>query len=159
MDEQEDLDLTNDPVIEDGGRQDNRFKTLSEKVKTTAQERDAEKVKAEKAETKRLEAEKERDFFKDFNTSTAKYPGAAEFQDRIKEKVLAGYDMEDATVSVLAKEGRLTPPAPAKPGSPAGGSATTAMKTGGEKPISEMTREEKRAAILDAESKGEISMS
>src|ERR1035437_610055 len=79
-----------------------------------------DKTKAEKAaveaEAKMATAEKERDFFKDFSGSISKYPSANEYQDAIKEKVMSGYTVEDATVSVLAKEGKLgtiqAPPPP-----------------------------------------------
>lgn len=134
-----------------------RIKDLSEKVKTASQERDElSKAKAE-AETARASAEKERDFFSSFSDMTGKYPGASEYKDAIKEKVLAGYDPEDATVSVLAKEGKLsnyTPPARTE--SPAGGSASTTMRNEGYKTVGEMTKAEKRAELerMEAESGG-----
>lgn len=130
-------------------RVDKRIRDLSEKVKLTSQERDdLVKAKAE-ADTKVTMAEKERDFFKDVSTLASKYPSASEYQDKIKEKVMIGYTVEDATVSVLNAEGKLTP-AQAPKESPAGGSATNAMKSDGDKTIAEMTKAEKRA-ILEKE--------
>lgn len=145
MEEDETLDLNNESDIE-AGRQNNRFKDLSDKVKTTAKERDDAAMLAKESESKRLEAEKERDFFKDFSTASSKYQGAAEYQDQILEKVKAGYDVEDAMVSVLAKEGKLTAPIMPKD-SPAGGSATTALKGDGEKSVYEMDQAERRKIL------------
>jgi len=126
--------------IEKPPRSDNRFKDLSEKVEMTAKERDEAKAAAEAAQ-------KEVEFYKDF--SKLKYQDAADYQDKIKEKVMAGYDMEDAAISVLARAGKLTPPP--QRSSPAGGSASTAIKSGDEKPIGEMTRAEKREALMEIE--------
>ena len=64
---------------------------------------------------------------------------------------MSGYTVEDATVAVLAKEGKLTGmPTPQPPvENPAGGSAITNLG-GGEKSLNEMSRDEKRAALVDA---------
>lgn len=118
---------------------------------------EAEK-KATELEAKQKEVERERDFFKDFSGSISKYPAANEFQDAIKEKVMSGYTVEDATVSVLAKEGKLQNQAPQRQ-SPAGGSASNQMQSGGAKSYSEMTRDERRQQIRDAEASGAISLS
>src|SRR5258708_25430435 len=131
-------------------RSDNRFKDLSDKVETAAKERDEAKAIAETAQ-------KEVEFYKGFSKVSSKYEGAGDYQDKILEKVNAGYDLEDATISVLAKAGKLTN-APEPRESPAGGSATTAMKSGDEKPLGEMTQAEKRAALIqsDEESPGSL---
>src|SRR6185295_13064716 len=112
----DDLTIDDDPVeVEQPkpARSDNRFKDLSEKVETTAKERDDFRAEAEKAK-------KDAEFYKGFSTTASKYEGATEFQDKIKEKVDAGYDLEDATISILAKAGRLNAPQ-AQRESPAGG--------------------------------------
>ena len=149
-----DLDLDNQQDI--NNKVEKRIKDLSEKVKTTSQERD-ELVKAKaEADTARANAEKERDFFSSFADSAGQYPEASNYKDAIKEKVMAGYSVEDATVSILAKEGKLqnyTPPV-ARTESPAGGSATTTMRNDMNKPLNEMTRDEKRAELMKAESEG-----
>ena len=123
-----------------------RIRDLSGKVKDIAAERDAEtKAKAE-ATDRATKAEKERDFFKGFAATTSKYPAASEYQDKIREKVMGGYDIEDATVSILAREGKLTSPR-AEQKSPVGGSAVTNPVGGGDKQISEMSHEEKRKIL------------
>ena len=85
-----------------------RFAKLSEKMTLTAREK-------EEAEA-RLQAEKERDFFRDFSQVSSKYPKATEYQAQILEKVDSGYTTEDATLAILAKEGKLqTTMEPVKP--------------------------------------------
>lgn len=127
--------------------QDKRLKDLSEKVKLTAEERD-EKENLLQAATKDVE------FYKNFNSLVAKFPGASEYQDKIREKVLSGYDPEEAVVAILHKEGKLpgmqqTPIAPTSNASEiAGGSSPTTIATeSGEKPVGEMTQAERRAEL------------
>lgn len=125
-------------------KDNNRFRTLAEKVKATAAERDAERL-AKQA------LEKEVGFYKGFGAVASKYPEATSFQDKIREKVNAGYELEDATISILHKEGKMgTQAAPAPEiESPAGGSATNQLPQG-PKTIAEMTLAEKRAALKEA---------
>lgn len=124
-------------------RSDNRFKDLSEKVEMTAKERDEAKAAAEAAQ-------KEVEFYKGFSKVSSKYQEAADYQDKIREKVMSGYDMEDAAISVLAKAGKLNAPQVQRE-SPAGGSASTAMRSADDKPVSEMTTAEKRERLLEIE--------
>ena len=139
-----------DSEAEKKPRMDQRIeKALSEKAKA---EEDAEKAN-KTAEKHKLEAEtakKDLEFFRNFNTVSTKYEGAAEFQDQIKEKVSAGYDLEDATVAVLNKQGRFVPPPPTPQPkeSPAGGSAITNLSKGS-KSVSDMSQEERRAILND----------
>lgn len=137
-----------------------RMKNLS-KARLDAEAKSTEEARLrQESDARATAAEKERDFFKGFSTQTSKYPGAAEYQDKILEKVNLGYDMEDATVSVLAKEGKLgTVQAPIQRQSPAGGSASNQIQTGGSKSIAEMSREEKRQAVLEAQTRGDLSNS
>lgn len=135
----------------------NRFQQLSEKVKIAYQERDeaAAKVKAE--EEARLVAEKERDFYKDFSSNVSKYPAAAEYHDKIKEKVLSGYLTEDAMVSILNKEGKLSSPtvqAERPKAQLEGGSSPTIID--GTKPVSEMTVQDKFAALSELDKSGAL---
>ncbi len=154
-----DEDLTNDdgqetpvtPDEEKPARSDNRFKDLSEKVQTTAKERDEAKQAAEAAQ-------KEVEFYKGFSKVSSKYEGAADYQDKILEKVNSGYDLEDATISVLAKAGKLTN-APVQRQSPAGGSASTSMRGDDDKPVSEMTSAEKREKLMEMERESPGSLS
>lgn len=134
----------------------NRFEQLSEKVKVTSQERDAEAEARKKAEEEKASIEKDRDFYKNFSTLSSKYPAAAEYQETIREKVNAGYTEEDAVLAVLAKEGKLagTPNPPQHTETPEGGSAPTIQV--GEKSIADMTLEEKRAALEEADISGEL---
>lgn len=159
----DDLDLDLDTTVEDQEhvKQDKRIKDLSEKVRLTAEERDERDKLIKERDEQLAKANKEIDFFKNFSPLTSKYQAAGEFQDKIKEKVMAGYEVEDATVAVLSKEGKLTAPVvpPPPKENPAGGSAINTIKTGDEKPLSEMTRDEKRAALLEAEARGDISLS
>lgn len=146
-----DLDLNNSDQNIKNNRTDKRVQDLLEKRQVDAKIIEESKVKAEDERLEREALAKERDFFKDFSQSTSKYPGASEYQDAIKEKVMAGYSVEDATVAVMAKEGKLQNfSTPESKDSPAGGSATNALKTEGEKTIAEMTQAEKRA-ILEKE--------
>ena len=134
----------------------NRFEQLSEKVKTTSQERDAGIEARKKLEEEKASLEKDRDFYKNFSTLSSKYPAAAEYQETIRAKVNAGYTEEDATLAVLAKEGKLgtTPSAPIQTASPVGGSAPTIAVS--EKSIADMSLEEKRAALEAADMSGDL---
>lgn len=137
-----------------------RITDLSSKVKTIAGERDTANAKVAEAEAARLTVEKERDFYSGFSDTVSKYPNASEHKDAIKEKVLAGYSVEDATVSVLNKEGKLTPRVEVVPQVPAGGgSAINQPTNGAQKQVSEMTQAERRAALVEAEKRGDISLS
>lgn len=114
------------------------------------------------AEDAKVAVEKERDFYASFSDSVSKYPAAQEFRDKIKEKVLSGYTAEDATVAVLNAEGKLTPTAPIAPPPPgpaAGGSAVNQLPSSGNKTLAEMTRDDKRNALMEAEKRGDIGLS
>lgn len=149
-----DLDLADSASEEQEqiSKAEKRIKSLSEKVKLTSQERDELASAKEKVEAEKAQALKDVDFFKNFNTLTSKYPGSSEFQDKIKEKFNQGYELEDATISELVKAGRFTPPTPevARKESPAGGSASNTVRSGGEKPLSEMTQAERRKLLEDS---------
>lgn len=161
----EDIDLEQlDTELETQNKVEKRIKDLSEKVKLTSEERDEKEKLLKESSEKIAGLEKERDFFSSFGDSVSKYPQASAFKDAIKEKVLHGYTVEDATIAVLAKEGKLTGEsstnvAPVKRENPAGGSAINQPMSGGQKPLSEMTREEKRAALMEAEARGDLGMS
>lgn len=150
-----DLDLSDG---DDANRAEKRIKDLSGKVKEQALKAEEEAKARADAETRAKAMEKERDFYSSFADSTSKYPSAGAYKDAIKEKVMGGYSVEDATVSVLAKEGKLNAP-PLERESPAGGSASNSLGGGGAKTLGEMTREEKRAALKEAESKGDVALS
>lgn len=134
-----------------------RIKDLSNKVKLTSKERDELAKAKEQSDAERDSAKKEVEFYSSFSDATDKYPAAKEYKDKIKEKVLSGYSVEDAAVAVLAKEGKLDAIKAVE--NPAGGSATNLPMTGESKSLGEMSREEKRAEVLKAMDKGDISLS
>lgn len=154
----DDLDLDLDNIHEQAEQKEkvkNRFSQLSEKVIITSKERDEANAKLQAEAEARTNAEKERDFYKGFSTSISKYPHASEYQDKILEKVKSGYDVEDAMVAVLAKEGRLnmsSAPVQQPIGQVEGGSAPTI--TEGSKTLQDMSPEEKFAALVEAEKTG-----
>lgn len=137
---------------EETNRADERITKLSTKVKETATQRDEANAKAENEAAGRQAAEKERDFFKTFTGVSSKYQGASEYQDKILEKYNAGYSIEDATVSVLNAEGKFNPtaPAPVYQGQATGGSAATTIQSG-ESQIGDMSREDKRQALMQTD--------
>lgn len=155
----EDLDLEEESSEDIISRKDKRLKKLSDDVKEYNEKLAQEAEARKKAEEERENASKERDFYKGFNELATKYQGASEYQDKIWEKVKAGYDLADATISVLAKEGKYNPiQAEPQRESPAGGSAANVLAGGGQKTLNEMSREEMRAALKEAEAKGEFSL-
>ena len=156
-DTQDDVQLDEQDNVQQESKVEKRIKQLSNKVRLTSKERDDLAKAKQKLEAERDNAKKELEFYSSFSDTTDKYPVAKEFKDKIKEKVLSGYSVEDAAVAVLAKEGRLEAPLPARD-NPAGGSATNPPMKGDVKPLSEMNREEKRAEVLKAMDRGDISL-
>src|SRR6185503_9984379 len=124
-------------------RKDSRIKSLSDKVKQTSEERDALAKAKEEAEAKFATAQKDAEFFKSFNQVSAKYQGASEYQDKIREKTNLGLDVEEATMLILTKEGKYTPPTqPLVKNNPAGGSASTSINDAPSKSYDKMSRTE-----------------
>ena len=157
----DELDLEQiDSEIDSTNKVEKRIKDLSEKVRLTSEERDEQKRLLQEQTEKTQSLEKERDFLNSFGDSLVKYPDAGAHKDAIKDRVLKGYSVEDATVAVLNQEGKLFKKEPLVPPreNPAGGSALNQPIIGGEKKISEMSREEKRAKLLEAEARGDISI-
>ena len=133
----------------------NRFQQLSDKVKSEAQEKENAQAEA-KANAERITAlEKEAESLKTFSTLSSKYPEASNYQEQILERVNKGYDPEEATVAVLAKEGKLAQQAPPKPEGAEGGSAMTHISEG-DKPIGELNASEKLAQLQELEKSGEL---
>jgi len=139
---------------------------MDQRINKALSERDAAKELAakeskarEKAEKEAAAATKDLEFFKGFNVASSKYPGASDYQEQIREKTALGLDIEEATMLVMAKEGKYTPPpAPPMPkDSPAGGSAPINLKSG-DKPVSDMSQDEKRAQLVEAEKRGDIAL-
>lgn len=149
-----------DEEIDKNNRVEKRIKDLSEKVKLASEERDEkEKLLAqERAEKEALT--KERDFLTSFGDAISKYPKASQFRDEIKQKVLKGYSVEDATVATLASKGEFAPPSQPKLDNPAGGAAAISQPIAeGDKTVAHMTRDEKRQKLIEAEARGDIYIS
>ncbi len=127
-------------VVPDTSRSQERIKELSDKVELTAKDRD--ELKALNETTTR-----ERDFYKGYADIVGTQPAAKDHQEEIKEKVLKGYSVQDATFAVLGAAGKLGQPAAAPTPQVAGGSASTTITDVSKKSPSEMTQAEKRAQL------------
>ena len=162
MTDNNDLDLEQlDSDIEKENKVEKRIKDLSEKVRLTSEERDEQKKLLSERDKKIAELERENAFSSGFVDMLSSHSAAKDHKDEIKEKVLKGYSVEDATLAVLGKAGKLSqpqPPPPPKPENPAGGSAVTQPLVGNQKTVKDLSREEKRQQLLEAETRGDISM-
>ena len=136
----EDIITTTEPTTEvpTGNRSEERIRELSGKLELTATERDEFKTLNETTT-------RERDFYKGFADIVSTQPNAKDHQDEIKEKVLKGYSVQDATFAVLGGLGKLGN-TPAQAPQVAGGSADTSPQ-GGDKELKDMTQGEKRDAL------------
>lgn len=131
---------------------------VQSRINEVLQKATAAEEARKKAEAERDSLAKEASFYKSFNPLLSKYQAAAELQDKIKEKVMAGYDIEDATVAILNREGKLNPQAPVvERETVAGGSATNPPTTGKAKPVGEMSQSERWAKLYEMEKKGDYS--
>lgn len=145
-----------DDIINKPSPAEERITELSGKVKEQADARLAAETATATAEAKTLEAERERDFYASFTDTVSKNPSAQEFKDDILAKVKGGLSVEDATFAVLGKAGKLG--SPAEPEEPAGGSAPITPPSSGTKSATEMTQEERKAALIEAQSRGDLSL-
>lgn len=154
------LDLDQlDNEIDKENKVEKRIKDLSEKVKLTAEERDELKSKIETENAKNAELQRERDFYAGFSDVVSTNPAAKDHKDDILAKVKSGYSVEDATFAVLGKAGKLGQAQPIVD-SPIGGAAAVNQPIiGGQKTASDMTQAERRAKLMEAEARGDISMS
>lgn len=121
-----------------------RIKQLSEKVRLTSEERDEQVKLVKERDDKIVTLERENTFNSGFADMLGTYSAAKDHREDIKAKVASGYTVEDATLAVLGKAGKLggvTPP------SPAGGSAATAMASKGNKEVKDMSQAERRAEL------------
>jgi hypothetical protein len=140
--------IDNQPTHEGESRSQERIKQLSDKVELTSKERDELKTLHEQAQKKIAELGRENDFSSGFADILGIHPAARDHKDAIKEKVLAGYSVEDATFAVLGKAGKLGATSEPTAQQVAGGSATTTPKTG-KKEIKDMTQEERRNILAN----------
>ena len=160
MTDTNELDLEQlDNDIEKENKVEKRIKDLSEKVRLTAEERDAGNLQLEEATSKTNNLQRERDFYASFSDVVSTNPAAKDHKEDILAKVKGGYSVEDATYAVLGKAGKLGQSQPVVE-SPIGGSAAVNQPiTGVQKSVSEMSRDEKRVKLLEAEQRGDISLS
>lgn len=134
----------------------NRFQKLSTQV--IEEKAKVEQISKEKdaAEAKAAEIAKENEFYKSFSSHSAKYPNAIQHQDKILEKVKAGYETEDAILAVLGKEGQQSAGQPAPRSISAEGGSSINIVSDGEKSLDNMSRAEKLSALEDMEKSGEL---
>lgn len=156
MDNELELDLNEDNSEEIISRNKKKINSLSEKLGLSEKEKEElAKAKAE-AEAKAESAQKDADFYKNFNSVSSKYEGASEYQDKIREKTALGLDVEEATMLVMAKEGKYTPPIQqVERQSQAGGSASMGINDSIERSPKEMSRADLLSSLKDLESQGQ----
>lgn len=126
-------------------RAEERIKQLSDKVELTAKERDEKEALIKDKDAKISLLEKENTFNSGFADMLGTYSAAKDHKDEIKAKVVAGYTVEDATLAVLGKAGKLGAVAPTP--QVAGGSATTTVTQDSNKSPKDMTQAERREQL------------
>ena len=139
-------EFNNQTPDEDGekeSRSQQRIKQLSDKVESTAKERDESKTLREQDQKKIAELERENAFNSGFAEVLGTHIAAKDHKDAIKEKVMAGYSVEDATFAVLGKAGLLGQ----TPIQVAGGSATTTPQSTQPKEVKDMNQAERREVL------------
>ena len=144
-----------DATLEQPSEAEKRIKQLSTKTKEAEEAKTVAEQARQEAEAKTVAAERKSAFLEGFTDIVSENPAAKEFKAQMEEKVLGGMSIEDAKFAVLGKAGKLNQTTQAE--SPAGGSATTSVTLPGNKSVKEMTPDERRAALEDAEKKGDIS--
>ena len=133
-----------------------RFINLNKRAKEAEDKAQlAEKSKVE-AEAKVAQMDKETSFLNSFSDVTAKFPTASEYKDKIKEKVMSGYSVDDATISILHAEGKLS--STPSLGNTAGGSAPNQITNQAQKTTKEMSSNERWDALREAERRGDLGM-
>lgn len=131
---------TQQPVTpQEPSRAEERITQLSDKVKAEAEAR-------AKAEADAKDAELRATFAEGFADVVVMNPAAKDHKDEIKEKVLKGYSVQDATFAVLGAAGKLGG-TQSQTVQVAGGSAATAMPQTGVKEPKDMTQAERRAEL------------
>lgn len=158
----EELDLNLDELDQNADRTlqtKNRFQQLANDKRELTQKNELAEKATQEANDARAKAEKSLEFYKTFSTLSAKHPEATNYQDQILERVNKGYDPEEATLAVLAKEGKLSnqtqPLPPQRTPSAEGGSALNQLNEG-EKQLDQMNVKEKLEALQEMEKSGEL---
>ncbi len=133
---------------------------LEERMRNLVSDKKVAEEKATALENEKVSLAKERDFYASFSDSIAKYPSAPEYKDKIKEKVMSGYSVEDATISILHSEGKLIPTSqPIQRENVSGGSAPNQITNNQEKTVKQMSSPERWEALREAERRGDIGLS
>lgn len=152
MAEEQNVDLeqtTPEAQEEKTNKVEERFNKLSGKISTAEKSKEEAEAVAVEATANQVLAEKDRDFYKNFSEISNKYPGAGDFQDQIKEKVDAGMSLDDATVTIMHAEGRLTPMTQEVDKTEVVGGSAVTQNPDATKTVSEMTQEEKREELVN----------
>lgn len=134
-----------------------RMKNLVTGKKEAEAKVEAEAKLRVEAENKLAQMEKDSQFLNSFSDVTAKFPTASEYKDKIREKVMSGYSVDDATISILHAEGKLS--STPSQGNIAGGSAPNQITQTGQKTVKEMTSNERWDTLREAEKRGDLGMS
>lgn len=125
-----------------------RITDLSSKVRTASEERDA-------AISKVAAAERKAEFSDGFVDMVLANPAAKDYKADIQAKFDAGYTLQDATFAVLGAAGKLgTPQVERRPAQ--GGSAPNNITPQSNKSVEQMSREERRQALVNAEKAGDL---
>lgn len=159
MAEETDLNLDLDQIETDAEKKlqaRNRYQQLANEKNEARQKAEAAEQAKAVAEAKAAQLEKEREFYKNFTQLSSKYPEATHYQEQILERVNKGYDLEEAALGLLAKEGKLgVSSQPVRTPSIEGGSALNNISEG-DKPLQEMSAAEKLAQLQELEKTGEL---
>jgi hypothetical protein len=150
------LEIEGGRVVEDPSSK--RFKELSAKASEALSQRDLAANEKKAAEDRAAAAEKDRDFFMSFSDMVSKYPNAKDHREDIRTKYLSGYDIEDATISTLAKNGKLSTDDETRHNVAGGSAATTMTDSSDGKSTKNLSTQEKWSALREAEQRGEIGM-
>ncbi len=134
----------------------NRFQQLANDKRTLAQEKEQAVAEAQAKAAELGQALKTAEFYKTFSQVSSKHPEAINYQEQILEKVNTGLSTEDATLLILAKEGKLSSQPVERPvENVAGGSALNQMSEGDKSP-NQLNENEKLQALQEMEKSGEL---
>lgn len=140
--------MAEETIIEPVSESQKRITQLSEKVRTTSEERDEKARLLDESVTKIATLERENAFNSGFVDVLSIHSAAKDHKDDIKAKVLAGMSVEDATFAVLGKAGKLgASQSQNTVNQVAGGSSPTTQTANAEKSVKEMTQDERRSQL------------
>jgi hypothetical protein len=147
-------EINNKNAVED------RIRNLHSAKKEAEDKLQAESKARQELEARLAGVEKETTFLNSFSDTITKFPQAGEYRDKIKEKVLGGYSMEDATIAILHAEGKLnSAPKVERMENVTGGSAPNQITNNAPVSPGQMTQAQRFEALREAEKRGELFMS